>query len=263
MNINYVIRPILTGFQVLDKGQYATYRRDQGIISEYPVFAFLIEGGGRKILVDTGMSDTEQSVKYHHNGRQEPGQAIHDQLANLGVAPEDIEIIIFTHLHWDHCYNMKRFTKARLYVSEEEYKFALDPIPPYWVSYEHRNAGLVPPFDGCHFNLIHGEEEIVEGIRAFPTPGHSPGHQAISVQTEKGLYVLVGDLFFVRENLVPDEERRWPLLPIARFANLIDLWKSSEKVLRRADYVLMTHDPSQIGKEIFPKKKKKNGLISY
>lgn len=76
---HYSIRLINTGFQELDKAQYATFRKDAGQIIEHPVFAFLVEAGGRKILVDTGMSDTQRSVTYHHAGRQEPGQAIHTQ----------------------------------------------------------------------------------------------------------------------------------------------------------------------------------------
>ena len=75
--MTYTIRPICTGYQRLDKGWYATFRRGHGEIIEHPVFAFLIEGGGHKILIDTNMSDTEQSQKYHHEERQDPGQAIH------------------------------------------------------------------------------------------------------------------------------------------------------------------------------------------
>ena len=139
---NYTIRPICTGYQFLDKAQYATFRRGDGEIIQHPVFAFLIEGDGRKILVDTGMSDTERSVKYHHDGRQDPGQAIHEQLASLGVGLDEIEIIIFTHLHWDHCANLEKFPRAKLYVSDREYRFALNPIPFYAKSYEHPSLGI-------------------------------------------------------------------------------------------------------------------------
>lgn len=132
--IHNTIRLINTGFQELDKAQYATFRKGAGQTIEHPVFAFLVEGGGRKILVDTGMSDTRRSVTYHHAGRQEKGQAIHEQLATLGIPTDAIDTIIFTHLHWDHCYNVKQFANARLVASEIEYRFALDPIPPYWVS---------------------------------------------------------------------------------------------------------------------------------
>ncbi len=64
--------------------------------------------------------------------------------------------------------------------------------------------------------------------------------------------MIAGDLFFLRENLEPDEKRGWPFVPIGRYVNMLELWHSSEDALRRADFILMSHDPSQIGKEIYP-----------
>ncbi len=252
MTTTYTIRALNTGYQNLDKAQYATFRKGGGTIIEHPVFCFLIEGGGRKILVDTGMSDTEQSVRYHHQGRQDDGQAIHDQLASVGVGAAEIDTIIFTHLHWDHCYNVDRFPRARLVVSEIEYRFALNPTPPYWMTYQHPACGQEPPWKGRRFDLVQGEEEIVEGVRVFPTPGHSPGHQSVAVRTTDGIYVIAGDLFFVRENLEPDAERGWPLTPIGRFSNFIELWESMEAAIRRADHILMTHDPSIKDHQLYP-----------
>ena len=249
---NYTIRQIQTGWQYLDKGLYGTYGKGYGKIIHHPVFAFLLEGGGRKILVDTGMSDTEHSVKYHHDGLQEPGQAIHEQVSSLGIALEEIEIILFTHLHWDHTYNMKKFTKARYFASEIEYRFAIDPIPFYWNSYEAPVLGIGCPFEGCKFDLVQGEEEIVEGIRVFPTPGHSPGHMAVQVQTEDGVYVLVGDLVLLKENFEPNKDKGWPFTPPGRFANIVEVWKSMEEVRRRADHILLAHEPTQLGKDVYP-----------
>jgi N-acyl homoserine lactone hydrolase len=113
MTIEYTIKPILTGWQFLDKGLYATYREGLGTILKHPVFAWLIEGEGHKYLVDTGMGSTEVSQKYHHDGLQEPGTAIHEQINKMGIDCDEIEAVIFTHLHWDHCYNMKKYTKDR------------------------------------------------------------------------------------------------------------------------------------------------------
>ncbi|MBW1945241.1 MAG: N-acyl homoserine lactonase family protein, partial [Deltaproteobacteria bacterium] len=64
--ISYTIRPLNTGHQYLDKSQYTTFRRNEGEMIDLPVFAYLVEGNGRKILVDTGMADTERSKQYHH-----------------------------------------------------------------------------------------------------------------------------------------------------------------------------------------------------
>ncbi len=251
--MNYTIRPILTGYQYLDKGNYATFRKGNGIVLEMPVFSFLIEGNGKKILVDTGMSDTEHSVKYHHDGRQEPGQAIHEQLGRMEISPDEIETIIFTHLHWDHCFNLERFPKAKLITSKIEYEFANNPIPFYWASYEYPPAtGLTPPFAGREFHLTEGEVEVEEGITVFPIPGHTPGHIAISVATVKGQYIIVGDLMFLRDNMEPDTEHGWPITPPGRFCSIIDLWESVTTVMKRAAFVLMTHDPSHLGIKQFP-----------
>jgi N-acyl homoserine lactone hydrolase len=248
----YTIRQIQTGWQFLDKSEYGTFRDGHGIIIKHPVFVFLIEGDGRKILVDTGLSDTEHSKKYHHDGLQEPGQAIHEQLHSLGIETDEIEMILFTHLHWDHCYNLDKFPKARLYVGEKEYRFAMNPNQFYWTSYEAPQTGLPCPFRGRKFNLVYGEQEIIEGIRMVPTPGHSPGHMAISVQTTDGIYFLVGDLVLLRENLEPDKKRGWPITMPGRFYNAIELWDSVIEVLERADHILLCHDPSQLGTDVYP-----------
>jgi len=247
MLATYTIRQIQTGWQFLDKAEYGTFREGYGTIIKHPVFCWLIEGQGRKILVDTGMSDTEHSVKYHHDGLQEPGQAIYEQLARVGVGCDKIDMILFTHLHWDHCHNLEKFPRARLFVSEKEYRFAMDPIGMYWNSYESPQTGLNPAYRSRNFNLVNGEEEILEGIRMIPTPGHSPGHMAVSVNTTAGEYFLVGDLVLLRESFSPDKKRGWPITMPGRFSNCIELWNSIVDVLHRADHILMTHDPEQIG----------------
>ena len=83
MPATYIIRQIQTGWQFLDKAEYGTFREGYGTIIKHPVFCWLIEGPGRKILVDTGMSDTEHSVKYHHDGLRVSGGAVLDRLISL------------------------------------------------------------------------------------------------------------------------------------------------------------------------------------
>ena len=123
-------------------------------------------------------------------------------------------------------------------VSAVEYEFALDPIPPYWTSYEHPNCGLEPPWQGCEFDLVTGDEEIVPGISVFPTPGHSPGSSSglgsnctLAPVCWRGIYSLCG------RTLQPDVERGWPLTPIGRFASFVDLWHSMETAIERADHI--------------------------
>ena len=169
---NMTVRPINTGYVPTYPLQYHYHHSVAPFLKDIPnekvplpVFTFLVEGGDKLLLVDTGMAWTERANDYHHPGSyQDEGLAIHEQLEKIGLKPEDIDIVVFTHLHWDHCYNVEKFTNARLYASEIEYRFALDPIPFYWNSYEAPALGIGSPLDGMHFSLTQGEEEIVEGI---------------------------------------------------------------------------------------------------
>ena len=247
------IRPINTGFVTMIPKQYlyhhstvAFYPNASDIEEEYPVFTYLVEGGDKLLLIDTGMSDSERADKYHHHGSRQPeGMKITDQLRKIGYKPEDIDIVVFTHLHWDHCFYMSEFTKAEFYVHEKEYEFAMNPIPLYYKSYEAPQLGIRRPFEGIRFNLVSGETEIMPGVRVFETPGHSVGHQAVEVDTAAGKYICCGDAVFIMDNIKPIEQIHYNITPPNRFSDIVATWKSIEKIKDRAecaDKILTCHD---------------------
>jgi glyoxylase-like metal-dependent hydrolase (beta-lactamase superfamily II) len=213
---------------------------------EMPVFTFLIEGAEKLILIDTGMSWSERADKFHHPGSRQPeGMAIHQQLETIGYKPEDIDIVVFTHMHWDHIYYMEKFTKATFIAHETEYAFALDPIPLYYKSYEHPALGLVRPFEGIKVTTVKGEVEIVPGVRVFETPGHSPGHMSVEVDTKQGSFLCAGDSIFILDNLNPVSELHYDITPPGRFCDIIATWKSIELQKKRAkdrSFILCCHD---------------------
>lgn len=265
---NYTIRPIVTGYTHTNKATYIYHHSaheffDVKGFEELPVTTFLVEGNSKLILVDTGMSNTEIAHKYHHPGSHQPeGYAIHEQLAKIGVNPADIDIVILTHLHWDHCYHLDKFTKAKFYVQREEYEFALNPIPLYYKSYEFPVLGLKPQFDGIKFELIDGEAQIIDGISVYPSPGHSVGHQTVVVSTEEGDYHCCGDAIFTNDNLKAIPQIHYTITPPARFQNIVKSWESIEELKKRAKetkFVLATHELSmnRLAQEgfIFGKKK--------
>jgi N-acyl homoserine lactone hydrolase len=248
----YTIRPIVTGYTHTHKGTYVyhhtthKYYDAEGYV-ELPVTCFLVEGSGKKILIDTGMSSTEIAHKYHHPGSYQPqGYAIQDQLAKLGISPEEIDLVILTHLHWDHVYYMAKFVNARFFVQRIEYEFATDPIPLYFKSYEFPILGLDPQFKGIEFELLDGETVIIDGISVYPTPGHSIGHQAVIVNTEVGEYHCVGDALFIYDNLNEIPEIHYTISPPARYENITASWLSIEQIKKRAadiSFILPTHEP--------------------
>lgn len=252
MNV-YTIRPIVTGYTHTHKGTYVYHHSthkyyDAEGYAELPVTVFLVEGNGKKIMIDTGMSCTEIAHKYHHPGSYQPeGYAIHEQLAKLGIKPEEIDIVIFTHLHWDHVYNMEKFTNAKFYVQRKEYDFAINPIPLYYKSYEFPLLGLEPQFKRTKFEFVDGESTIIDGISVYPTPGHSIGHQVVVVNTEAGEYHCCGDALFTFDNLKEIPEIFYTITPPARFENITESWRSIEDIKRRAKdnaFILLTHEPA-------------------
>lgn len=252
------VRPINTGFVTTVPKEYLYhhsvvkyYDIPDGRI-EMPVFTFLIEDAEKLVLVDTGMAWTERASAYHHPGSHQPeGMSITGQLNKIGYSPADVDIVIFTHLHWDHCFYLDSFTRADFIVHEKEYAFAMDPIPLYYKSYEHPALGIVRPFEGITFKTVKGSTEIIPGVSVFETPGHSPGHMSVAVQAASGEYICAGDSVFIMDNIKPVPEIHYNITPPGRFYNIIETWNSIELQKNRMkdkDHLLCCHDAGLIAR---------------
>ena len=239
------IYPIVTGYSTCDEATYLFMKGKAGKQVEIPMMCFYIEGLEKKVLIDTGICDAERANKYHHPTMKRDSLPVYEALSNLGVSPDQIELIVFTHLHWDHCSNMGKFKNATYVAHELELQFAKDPLPPYYRSYESSVWGLTAPFVGKEIKTISSDQEIIPGLYAFHTPGHSPGHIAVSVEAEFHTYILPGDAVFLRRNLEPNENEQWRFWLPQRYVNVIDLWESMEKIaskMESIDCVLPSHE---------------------
>src|SRR5919201_1821893 len=101
--------------------------------------------------------------------------------------PRDVVCVINTHLHFDHCGGNRLFAGTPTHVQRVEREAAREPdyTIPEWVE-----------FDGATYVEHDGEAEIVPGVRVLPTPGHTPGHQSVLVDTDDGLVVVAGDVAY-------------------------------------------------------------------
>jgi N-acyl homoserine lactone hydrolase len=246
------IYPINTGFIRLDKGQYITGGSGYGEEVDVPTNVFLVIDGNEKILVDTGMTETSRA-DWHHPGSYQPeGFRIDQRLLELEVEPDEISVVIFTHLHWDHCSNMRLFRNAEFWVHQCELDFALNPHVLYYKSYESEKLGIEPPFKDVAFNTLSGEYQLNDFITIFPTHGHCPGHQSVAVKTEGGVYVIAGDAVFSDENLKPDNHRNLPFTPMGRYVNVFEMFESMERIIKRADVVLPAHGRGVFRQTVYP-----------
>ena len=247
---NFTIRPLNTGTIMVDKGMYLTRGIDVGRYVPIPAVAWHLTDGVRNVLVDTGMCATARAHWHHEGSFQEPGQAIHEQLATIGIAANDIDTILFTHLHWDHCQNLGMFPTARLLVSDAELQFARNPHPLYDKSYEHARQGVTSPFSARQFDTIDGDTEVLPGISMFPTPGHSPGHYSVAVSTASGTHVIAGDAVFAYVNLEPASPTlRFTIM--GRVMDILTAWSSIEAVVERGGIVLPGHDLAVFNRDTY------------
>ncbi len=246
------IYPINTGMVQGDMGTYLYLKGEAGKKVEIPVACYLVDTGEHLIMIDTGMPGAEHATKYHHDARKADCLDSPEAVEKLGFSPDDVDIIIFTHLHWDHTHNMKRFKNARYIASAIEIPWAYNPLPPYYRSYESPILGIEAPFTGCHFEMVEGEQTIVPGVRVFPTPGHTPGSMSVAIDTAAGTGVAVGDAVFQYRNMEPYMPEHWRYWTQARYVSMIDGWKSLEEIDRRADFILPCHDMLVFEHDVFP-----------
>lgn len=226
----YVIHPLVVGANETDQG-IMTYLKGYGKRIYLPIYVFYLEGGPEKILVDTGL----EQFMVPKGLEEEYGlkvQEFEDALATYGLKPEDIDIIIHTHLHNDHCENDYKCTNARVYVQKKEYEFFQHPHP-----LDHRYFPDL--LDEVEVVQVDGDQEIVEGIQVLLTPGHTVGGQSVVVNTSQGKAVITG--FCCNEQNFP---ANGPVVASGVHINAIDAYESARRVREMADILLPLHDLS-------------------
>lgn len=203
--------------------------KDDPVIDQ-PAYVFYIEGLSKKVLIDTGPGDpNDPNMKYHSNYFKLPEEEVGYALKKAtGVDPEEIDIVIFTHLHWDHCQNNHLFKNAEFYVQISEMYDAINPCDRFLKTYESFAMGAVPIWarTPVQWRFIDGDAEIIPGVRVYHIPGHSAGSQAIMVDTEKGPFFLVGDAYPLYMHIRPDGT----VIPSRLCNSLVDSYKSAKKI---------------------------------
>jgi len=166
----------------------------------------LIEHPSGLILIDTGAGNKEDSKFKDIYGLENEGAGgltmLEDGLAQIGVRPADIVMVINTHLHFDHAGGNTRagkgdkveasFPNATYIVKRGEYDYATHPNERTAASYFERN--FTPIEAAGKMEFVTREKEIVKGIRVIPTPGHTPFHQSILIESAGQRAFYLGDL---------------------------------------------------------------------
>ena len=201
--------------------------------------------GRRSVLVETGMGNklSERMIKFYG----QPAQLL-SNLAAAGVAPDDIDIVINTHLHFDHCgWNTVRngngkiaptFPRAKYYAPEGEWQYARKPSERDSISYISENYD--PLVASGQMTLLKGGEEIVPGISVQTFPGHTANMQAVIVQSGGQTVCYISDLIPTTAHIDLTWGMSFDLYPLQTIASKKHYYAKSipEKWL-----TVFTHDP--------------------
>jgi len=203
------------------------------------LYCLLIETEEQKILVDTGygdkLSDQEREfIRLEGDGR------LLASLAASGVAPEDVDMVINTHLHGDHCggntrYNEKgdlvpTFPNALYYVQRIELADAMFPNQRTRGTYHRENLDSVER--AGQLRVLWGDTRLTEEVRVLVTPGHTPAHQCVVIESEGEMALFLASLrslTFILSDQSFSGLGGWARLP----PTLLGDWAASRPSLRR------------------------------
>jgi glyoxylase-like metal-dependent hydrolase (beta-lactamase superfamily II) len=247
------IYPLLTGYLYIEKSLMLTPKENYGEMAMVPSVAYLVMEGERKIMVDTGMPDTDYAQKHRPGSYQAREHKLEARLAGLGIKPQDITDVIPTHLHWDHCANLDLFSRAGFYVQRGELSFALNPHPLLYRVYNAPALGFTPPFASIKFQMLDGGLKITDRITILPTPGHSHGHQSVVIMGHDGNWILSGDAICNEQTFTPHDHL--PFLPTGPEVDIIARYNSVNDIVNLAggklERIFSPHSSRALEKEYY------------
>jgi glyoxylase-like metal-dependent hydrolase (beta-lactamase superfamily II) len=175
-----------------------------------PIPVWLIEGASKKILIDTGLGDLDELMSMMKTygvdmfASRDEDQDIVAGLAARGVTPEEIDIVVLTHLHFDHIGNNHLFPNAKFIVQRSEVAQGFTPPKYCQFSYPEYSYNVTNVRD--RIQIIEGDMQLVPGVRLIKIGGHTPGTMVVVVDTDEGRVALAGDIMYNYKNL----ELNWP-----------------------------------------------------
>lgn len=179
-------------FGLVPQSYYLRYKKpDHENMIPMSQTCLYVRAHGKHIVIDTGFGSKfldKATQKITYSGGLIRG------LASLGVQPKDVDLVINTHLHSDHCGGNTRlvsddshdvvatFSNAEYVVQRREYEDAMHPNERTRATYIPLN--YEPLFNSGQLRLLDGDTEFLPGITGIVTPGHTPGHMSVRLESE-------------------------------------------------------------------------------
>ena len=210
----------------------------------------LIEAPQALVLVDSGVGAKESAKFVDIYGVENSGSPtrLEDALATVGFGPQDIDIVVNTHLHFDHAGGntlrarggeiVPAFPSARYLVQRAELEFALRDNERIRASYLSPN--FLPVRDAGLLGLLDGPTEVTEGIRVIPTPGHTPHHQSVLVENQGEVACFLADVCPTSAHLPLPWIMGYDMEPLVTLETKRALWRRARE---ERWLLIFEHDP--------------------
>ena len=151
------------------------------------VYAYLVLTESDVLLVDTGVGEGNAFIDARFEPRRYP---VAEALRGCGVETSDVTLVVNSHLHFDHCGNNKMFPAAEIFVQERELEIARTTMYTEVKWFD---------FEGARLHPVSGDVEISAGIRILSSPGHTPGHQSVLVETGSGSVLIAAQAAYTAD----------------------------------------------------------------
>jgi glyoxylase-like metal-dependent hydrolase (beta-lactamase superfamily II) len=258
MSMAYTITPMVVAKGPQREKSRFTYLHGFGEKVDIPYVSWLLQGDGPTILVDTGCSASDYAGQIRGDGPLKlAGETFADvqdltpleqQFEQRGLTFDDIDILVQTHLDWDHCMNTTKFTKAKILIQDAEWRKI--PVHELFKS-TYAPKAHYEEIGRLNVQFLSGDHKITDGVELLFTPGHSPGGQSVVVDTNAGRYVIAG-MCTIRDNFYPPEEvtsrAAYKVIPTGMHMDPILTYDSMLRILEvGGDNVLPFHDDAILG----------------
>lgn len=194
----------------------------------------LVRTGEANIIIDTGIGEKLEAKWAKIYGLNRSKHLL-DHLNEVELGPEDIDVVILTHLHFDHAGGNTRlaedgkvvptFPKAKYFIQKGEWEYALNPDLRSRVGYMPEN--FLPIEQAGLLRLVDGNTEIVRGVQVMVTGGHTPSHQVVKIESKGKTAFHLGDLVPTASHLKVPYVTGYDLYPLGTM-------RMKERLLREA-----------------------------
>lgn len=206
-------------------------------------FFWAITDGTRTIVVDTGFSAYSAEKR-----RRPPLHAPADLLRRIGIAPESVDDVILTHLHFDHAGNTDAFPRATFHLQAREMASATGSHMTHHLLREHYEVEDVLAV----LRLVHagrvrfhdGVGEVAPGVRVHLADGHTAGLQAVEVSTARGPMVIASDAIHYYANI----ERENPFPAVMDVAAELNSYRRLKALAGAPERLVPSHDPQVLAR---------------